>query len=71
MTVPPRDLTDAERHEALEAARWYVAGRVGELSAGSMMLIARLVLEQEAARAAAPAARPSRVLTATQKHDSR
>lgn len=54
--VPPA-LTDEERREALEAARWYVTGVVSELSTRSIGLIARLAL------AAAPPRQP-RVLTA-------
>ncbi len=55
--VPPA-LTDEERREALEAARWYVTGVVSELSTRSIGLIARLAL------AAAPPPRQPRVLTA-------
>jgi hypothetical protein len=54
-------MTPLERETALEAARWYTSGRVSELSTTSMTLIARLVLELEAAQA-----RP-RVLSAVPK----
>lgn len=57
--VVPLALTDDERREALEAARWYVTGVVSELSTRSIDLIARLALV-----AAPPPPRQPRVLTA-------
>ena len=57
--VVPHALTDEERHEALEAARWYVTGVVSELSTRSIGLIARLALG-----AAPQPPRQPRVLTA-------
>ena len=57
-------LTDDERREALEAARWYVTGVVSELSTRSIGLIARLVL------VASPPPRQPRVLSA-QPHSSK
>jgi len=64
--VPP--LTEAERLEAVEAARWYVTGVVSELSTRSVGLIARLAL---ASVPQPPAqARKPRVLTAV-PHSSR
>lgn len=57
--VVSHPLTDEERHEALEAARWYVTGVVNELSTRSIGLIARLALV-----AAPQPPRPPRVLTA-------
>jgi hypothetical protein len=56
-------VTPAERQEALEAARWYASGRVGELSPASVALIARLLLELDASLSSRP-----RVLTAAPKH---
>lgn len=58
-------LTDDERREALEAARWYVTGVVSELSTRSIGLIARLALV-----ASPPPPRQPRVLTA-QPHSSK
>lgn len=40
----PPALTETERLEALEAARWYVTGIVDELSTRSIGLIVRLAL---------------------------
>lgn len=60
-------LTEEERLEALEAARWYVTGVVSELSTRSIGLIARLAL------VAGPQPQPPRqprVLTAV-PHSSR
>lgn len=58
-------LTDDERREALEAARWYVTGVVSELSICSIGLIARLVLEST------PLPRSPRTLTALPHSSSR
>jgi hypothetical protein len=46
VTVAP--LTEVERRNALEAARWLVAGRVAELNSESALLVARLALELDA-----------------------